>query len=155
MPAERFITRCIKVSNMEPITLTYEVIDGEFQLVGEASSSVKKKLRMMGVGPDIIRRVAVAMYEGEVNMVIHAHGGTITVEITPEQIKMILDDVGPGIPDVDKAMSEGYSTAPEEIRNLGFGAGMGLPNMKKNTDTMDIDTRIGEGTKITMVIYIR
>ena len=87
-------------------------------------------------------------------MVIHAHGGFITVEITPERVKMILDDVGPGIPDVEKAMQAGWSTAPEEIRNLGFGAGMGLPNMKANTDTMEIDTEVGRGTKITMTVKV-
>ena len=92
------------------------------------------------------------MYEGEINMVIHAKGGLITVEITPERIKMILADVGPGIPNVELAMQAGYSTAPDEIRSLGFGAGMGLPNMKNYTDEMDIDTRIGEGTTITMVV---
>lgn len=94
------------------------------------------------------------MYEGEINMVIHADGGEITVEITPEKIDMILDDKGPGIKDVELAMQAGYSTAPDEIRSLGFGAGMGLPNMKKYSDQMEIDTRIGEGTKITMTVYI-
>lgn len=91
---------------------------------------------------------------GEINMVIHADGGEITVEITPEKIDMILDDKGPGIKDVELAMQAGYSTAPDEIRSLGFGAGMGLPNMKKYSDQMEIDTRIGEGTKITMTVYI-
>ena len=103
---------------------------------------------------EAIRKVAIAMYEGEINMVIHANGGRITVEITPNMIKMILDDVGPGIPDVDLAMQAGYSTAPDEVRSLGFGAGMGLPNMKKYTDTMEVDTRIGVGTKITMAVMI-
>lgn len=138
----------------EPIVLKYTVQDGEFQHVGEASSSVKKELRALGVSPDALRRISVAMYEGEVNMVIHARGGTITVEITPERVKMVLDDVGPGIPDVEKAMQAGWSTAPEEIRNLGFGAGMGLPNMKANTDTMEIDTRVGEGTRVTMTVNL-
>ncbi|MBQ7246669.1 MAG: ATP-binding protein [Lachnospiraceae bacterium] len=138
----------------EPIVLKYKVTDGEFQHVGEASSSVKKELRALGVSPDALRRISVAMYEGEVNMVIHANGGTITVEITPQQVKMILDDVGPGIPDLEKAMQAGWSTAPDEIRNLGFGAGMGLPNMKANTDTMEIDTRVGEGTRITMTVNL-
>ena len=87
-------------------------------------------------------------------MVIHAKGGQITVEITPEQIRMILADVGPGIPDVELAMQAGYSTAPDEVRSLGFGAGMGLPNMKKYTDEMSIDTRIGEGTTITMAVRL-
>ena len=108
----------------------------------------------MGVSPEAIRKVAIAMYEGEINMVIHAKGGEITVEITPEKILMILDDVGPGIPDVDMAMQAGYSTAPDEVRSLGFGAGMGLPNMKKYSDEMEIETELGVGTKITMTVNI-
>ncbi|MGN0373208.1 MAG: ATP-binding protein [Enterocloster sp.] len=136
------------------IVFTYDVSADDFTRAGEASSDVKRKLKQMGVGPEAIRKVAIAMYEGEINMVIHARGGVITVEITPEQIKMILDDVGPGIPDVGLAMQAGYSTAPDEIRSLGFGAGMGLPNMKKYSDEMEIDTRIGEGTKITMIVKI-
>ncbi len=138
----------------DAIVLKYEVQDGEFQRAGEVSSDVKHKLKQMGVPADIIRKIAIAMYEGEVNMVIHANGGEITVEITPEQIRMILADVGPGIPDVEKAMTAGFSTASDATRNLGFGAGMGLPNMKKNTDSMDIETRLGEGTTITMVVRL-
>ena len=115
---------------------------------------MKRKLKQMGVDPEAIRKVAIAMYEGEINMVIHAKGGLITVEITPQQIKMILADVGPGIPDVELAMQAGYSTAPDEIRSLGFGAGMGLPNMKKYSDDMEIDTRLGQGTTITMTVKI-
>ena len=124
----------------EAIVLTYDISADDFTRAGEASSDVKRKLKQMGVSPDAIRKVAIAMYEGEINMVIHAKGGVITVEITTEKIKMILADVGPGIPD--------------EIRSLGFGAGMGLPNMKKYSDSMDIDTRIGEGTTITMVVNL-
>ncbi len=138
----------------DALVLKYQVQDGEFQRAGEVSSDVKRKLKQMGVPQSCIRKVAIAMYEGEVNMVIHARGGEITVEITPEKIRMILADVGPGIADVEKAMSAGYSTARDEVRNLGFGAGMGLPNMKKNTDSMAIDTRIGEGTTITMEVNI-
>lgn len=138
----------------EAIVLTYDISADDFTRAGEASSDVKRKLKQMGVSPDAIRKVAIAMYEGEINMVIHAKGGVITVEITTEKIKMILDDVGPGIPDVKLAMQAGYSTAPDEIRSLGFGAGMGLPNMKKYSDSMDIDTRIGEGTTITMVVNL-
>ena len=138
----------------EAIVLTYDISAADFTRAGEASSDVKRKLKQMGVSPDAIRKVAIAMYEGEINMVIHAKGGVITVEITPEKIKMILADVGPGIPDVKLAMQAGYSTAPDEIRSLGFGAGMGLPNMKKYSDSMDIDTRIGEGTTITMVVNL-
>ena len=138
----------------EAIVLTYDISADDFTRAGEASSDVKRKLKQMGVSPDAIRKVAIAMYEGEINMVIHAKGGVITVEITTEKIKMILADVGPGIPDIELAMKEGYSTAPDEIRSLGFGAGMGLPNMKKYSDSMDIDTRIGEGTTITMVVNL-
>ena len=138
----------------EAIVLTYDISADDFTRAGEASSDVKRKLKQMGVSPDAIRKVAIAMYEGEINMVIHAKGGVITVEITTEKIKMILADVGPGIPDVKLAMQAGYSTAPDEIRSLGLGAGMGLPNMKKYSDSMDIDTRIGEGTTITMVVNL-
>ena len=138
----------------EAIVLTYDISADDFTRAGEASSDVKRKLKQMGVSPDAIRKVAIAMYEGEINMVIHAKGGVITVEITTEKIKMILADVGPGIQDVKLAMQAGYSTAPDEIRSLGFGAGMGLPNMKKYSDSMDIDTRIGEGTTITMVVNL-
>lgn len=138
----------------DAIVLTYDISADDFTRAGEASSDVKRKLKQMGVDPEAIRKVAIAMYEGEINMVIHAKGGLITVEITPQQIKMILADVGPGIPDVEQAMQAGYSTAPDEIRSLGFGAGMGLPNMKKYTDEMEIDTRLGEGTTITMAVNI-
>ena len=106
----------------DAIVLTYDIPADDFTRAGEASSDVKRKLKQMGVGPDAIRKVAIAMYEGEINMVIHAKGGQITVEITPEQIRMILADVGPGIPDVELAMQAGYSTAPDEVRPRGFGA---------------------------------
>ena len=138
----------------DAIVLNYAISGEDFTRAGEASSNVKKKLKQMGVSPEAVRKVAIAMYEGEINMVIHANGGEITVTITPEEICMVLDDVGPGIPNVELAMQAGYSTAPDEVRSLGFGAGMGLPNMKKYTDSMEIDTRIGEGTKITMVVKI-
>ena len=138
----------------DALVFEYKVIDGDFQRAGEVSSDIKKKLKTMGVSQDVIRKVAIAMYEGEINMVIHANGGDIKVEITPEMIRMTLDDVGPGIKDIDQAMQEGWSTARDEIRNLGFGAGMGLPNMKKNTDRMNIDTVVGEGTTITMEVDI-
>ena len=138
----------------DAIRLNYEISPDDFTRAGEASSDVKKKLKQLGVSPEAIRKVAIAMYEGEINMVIHARGGQILVEITAEQIEMILDDVGPGIPDVSLAMQEGYSTAPDEIRSLGFGAGMGLPNMKKYSDEMEIDTRLGVGTKITMRVKL-
>ena len=138
----------------DAIRLTYAISPDDFTRAGEASSDVKKKLKQMGVSPEAVRKVSIAMYEGEINMVIHAKGGEIRVEITPEKILMVLDDVGPGIPDVELAMKDGYSTAPDEVRSLGFGAGMGLPNMKKYTDSMEVETKLGVGTKITMVVDI-
>ncbi len=141
-------------SNMDVITLNYEISPDDFTRAGEASSDVKSKLKQLGIPPAAIRKVAIAMYEGEINMVIHAEGGEITVEISPEQIKMILADRGPGIPDVEKAMQAGWSTAPDEVRSLGFGAGMGLPNMKKYSDEMSIETKLGVGTTVTMIVKV-
>ena len=130
-------------------------VDGEnFTSAGEASVQVKKNLRSLGIAPDIIRRVSIAMYEGEINMVIHAGGGRAEVLVEPDKITIILTDEGPGIADVSQAMQEGFSTAPDNIRALGFGAGMGLPNMKRYTDTMDINTELGKGTTITMTVNI-
>lgn len=138
----------------DQLTFTYEIDGEDFTRAGEASSSVKNKLKMLGVDSDAIRKVSIAMYEGEINMVIHADGGTITVTVSDNDITMVLADKGPGIPDIDKAMQEGYSTAREDVRSLGFGAGMGLPNMKRFTDEMNIDTVIGQGTTITMKVNI-
>lgn len=134
------------------IELKYTVDAEDFTRAGEASSDVKSKLKKLGIGPDQVRKVAIAMYEGEINMVIHARGGEITVWISPEKIVMELADVGPGIEDIEQAMQAGYSTATDEIRCLGFGAGMGLPNMKKYTDEMDIASVVGKGTTITMAV---
>ena len=126
-------------------------VDGEnFTSAGQASVQGKKNLRQLGIPAEIIRRVSIAMYEGEINMVIHAGGGRADVVVSESSINIILDDDGPGIADVELAMREGYSTAPDNIRSLGFGAGMGLPNMKRYTDKMDIDTAPGKGTRITM-----
>ena len=129
-------------------------VDGEnFTSAGQASVQIKKNLRQLGLPPEIIRRVSIAMYEGEINMVIHAGGGEATVEVNPDRVEIYLEDNGPGIADVNKAMQEGWSTAPDNVRSLGFGAGMGLPNMKKYSDEMTIDSVVGEGTKLKMVIY--
>lgn len=138
----------------ETIKLTYQVDGEDFTRAGEASSDLKSKLKQMGVSPEAVRKVAIAMYEGEINMVIHADGGRIDVEISPEEITMILADRGPGIKDVAQAMQAGFSTAPDNVRNLGFGAGMGLPNMKKYTDEMKLETVVGEGTTVTMKVFI-
>ena len=136
------------------VKLHYNVDPDDFTVAGEASGAVKKVLKQLGFASDVIRRVAVAMYECEINMVIHAEGGHIDVEITPEKIRMIHTDQGPGIKDIDKAMQEGFSTADEKVRELGFGAGMGLPNMKRCTDYMDIKSEVGKGTDITMRVNI-
>ena len=136
------------------LKLHYDVDKANFINAGEASSSVKKVLRKLGVNPECIRNLAIAMYEAEINMVIHANGGTIDVEITPEYIHVVLADSGPGISDINLAMQEGYSTAPDYVRSLGFGAGMGLPNMKKYTDDMRIESELGKGTTIYMTVNV-
>lgn len=137
----------------DPIRYTYNVNGDDFMSAGEVSATVKRTLKQLGFDKDVIRRTAIAMYEGEINMVIHANGGVAEVEITPEKIFVALKDKGPGIPNVELAMSEGYSTAPDNVRALGFGAGMGLPNIKKYTDEMSISTEIGVGTNVYMTIY--
>ncbi len=130
-------------------------VDGEnFTSAGEASVQVKKLLRQLGISPDVIRRVSIAMYEGEINMVIHADGGSADVLVDNDKVTIILADRGPGIADIEKAMQEGYSTAPDQIRSLGFGAGMGLPNMKRYTDDMKIESVVGEGTTVTMTVNL-
>lgn len=138
----------------EPLRFRYLVDGDNFTSAGEASVAVKKKLRQLGVSPDVIRRVSIAMYEGEINMVIHARGGTAEVLVYPDRIEIILTDEGPGIEDIELAMQAGYSTAPDNIRSLGFGAGMGLPNMKSYTDEMHIESTVGVGTKITMTVNV-
>ena len=138
----------------EALKLHYEVDGNDFTSAGEASSQMKRVLKQLGVDGGVIRRAAIAMYEGEINMVIHAEGGEIDVLVDPERITMILRDRGPGIPDVAAAMREGFSTAPDQIRSLGFGAGMGLPNMKRYTDYMDIQSTVGVGTTITMRVNL-
>ena len=131
------------------------VVDGEdFTSAGQASVQVKKNLRKLGIPPEIIRKISIAMYEGEINMVIHADGGEADVLVYEDRIVMILTDRGPGIADVEKAMQEGFSTAPDNVRTLGFGAGMGLPNMKRYTDDMQIQSVVGEGTTITMTVML-
>ncbi len=138
----------------EPVKFHFTVDGENFSSAGEASVMVKKKLRQLGFPPEVMRRVSIAMYEGEINMVIHADGGTADVTVGDEYIEIVLADKGPGIPDIGLAMQEGFSTARDNIRALGFGAGMGLPNMKKYTDYMHIDTEIGVGTTITMRVNI-
>ena len=136
----------------QPLQFRYEVSGDNFTSAGEASYAVKRNLRQLGYSPETIRRVSIAMYEGEINMVIHAGGGIATVNIYEDRIEVVLADKGPGIENIDLAMKEGYSTAQHHIRTLGFGAGMGLPNMKRYTDTMTIESVVGEGTTVTMTV---
>ena len=139
----------------DDIVFRYRVDGDDFTSAGQASVQVKKNLRQLGLDTETIRRVSIAMYEGEINMVIHAGGGTAEVRVTSDRIIITLEDSGPGIKDIDQAMQAGYSTAPDSIRSLGFGAGMGLPNMKKNSDDMTIESTVGVGTKIVMQIMYK
>lgn len=131
----------------------YDVDGTNFTSAGEASVQVKRLLRQMGFSPDLIRRISIAMYEGEINMVIHAKGGTADVFVQPDLIRIVLKDIGPGIKDISLAMQEGYSTAPDNIRALGFGAGMGLPNMKRYSDEMKIESIVDVGTTIELLYH--
>ena len=138
----------------EALRFRYDVDGENFTSAGQASVQIKKSLRRLGLPPEIIRRVSIAMYEGEINMVIHAGGGHAEVRVSEQCIDIILEDHGPGIADIDQAMQAGFSTAPDTVRSLGFGAGMGLPNMKRYTDYMDIQSTVGEGTCITMRVNL-
>ncbi len=132
------------------ISLRYDVDGDDFVSCGRASEDVKRTLRSIGISGEVIRKVSIAMYEGEINMVIHANGGVAEVDIYGDKIIIRLIDTGKGIADIEQAMQEGYSTATDEIRELGFGAGMGLPNMKKYSDVLRIDSEVGKGTTVTM-----
>ncbi len=134
--------------------LRYDVEGGEFITAGVASSKVKKALKQLAIKPELIRKISVAMYEAEINMVIHASGGIIEAEITPERIHVVLQDHGPGIENLDLAMKVGYSTASQEARNMGFGAGMGLPNMKRYADILHIESEVGVGTTVEITVEL-
>jgi len=136
------------------LTFHFDVDGDDFTSAGQASVQIKKNLRQLGIAPDTIRRVSIAMYEGEINMVIHAGGGSADVSVSENEVIIVLADQGPGIPNIEQAMQEGFSTAPDTIRSLGFGAGMGLPNMKRYTDYRDIQSEVGKGTTITMKVNI-
>jgi len=132
----------------------FEIEGGNFSKAGTASSEVKKILKQLNVDPKLIKRIVVALYEAEVNVVAHAYEGNVIVNISVERIQIMVSDIGPGIPDVEKAMVQGFSTASKEVREMGFGAGMGLPNIKKNTDEMNIITEVGKGTKVELINYL-
>lgn len=135
---------------MEPILLHYTVPGDDFTRAGEASADLKGRMKKLGLPGEAVRKAAISLYEGEINLAIHAGGGDIDVTITDNALTMVLSDKGPGIADIALAMSEGYSTAPDEVRSLGFGAGMGLPNMKKYSDTFEIQSTLGVGTTVKM-----
>ena len=134
----------------ELFRITYPVAAADYVNAGKASTDIKRRLKQLGVGGDVLRRVAVASYEVELNLVIHSLGGELCLTVFSDAVQLVSADVGPGIPDLDMAMREGYSTANEEARSLGFGAGMGLPNMKRNADEFDIQSEVGKGTRISM-----
>ena len=134
---------------------TFPVESGAYETAGEASTTIKRTLKQLGVSAEVLRHVSVASYEVELNLVIHSLGGTLILRVEPEKVTLISQDVGPGIPDIEKAMTEGYSTANEEARTLGFGAGMGLPNMKRNATEFDIQSEVGVGTTITMSFALK
>ena len=133
---------------------TYHVEGGDFTNAGSTSSEVKRMLKKLGVSPDIVKRTVVALYEAEVNIVAHAYRGDINVNLEDDHVRIVLADEGPGIPNIDWAMQKGNSTASPKVREMGFGAGMGLPNIKKNTDDLKIDTEVGVGTTVTMTVYL-
>ena len=133
----------------------FDVCGEDYSLAGSASSMIKKKLNQLGIPALLVRKTAIVMYEAEINMVIHAGGGVVNVLITPENIKIVLKDEGPGIPDINRAMKVGYSTASDKARELGFGAGMGLPNIQKNSDDLNIESKVGEGTTVTIGVKLK
>ncbi len=132
----------------------YTIDGGDFTRAGYASSQVKKVLRQLNVDPKTVKRVVVCLYEAEVNIVAHAYSGVISVDVNTERIVMVLDDKGPGIPDIPQAMQKGYTTASAEVREMGFGAGMGLPNIEDNADELRINSEVGKGTKVEIVVYL-
>lgn len=140
--------------SVSTIKLHYEISPDDFTLAGEASSNVKKKLVQLGVSPVAVKKTAIAMYEAEINAVIHARGGYADIVIDSEKIVVEITDTGPGIPDLELAMQEGWSTAADNIRAMGFGAGMGLPNIKRYADKLDIRTEIGKGTTVAIIVYL-
>jgi anti-sigma regulatory factor (Ser/Thr protein kinase) len=140
--------------NGDGIILHFDIPGDDFSTAGEASSGVKKMLHQLGINPAVVKKASIAMYEAEINAVIHAGGGAADIDINGSRIVIVLRDHGPGIPDIDLAMQEGYSTAPDNIREMGFGAGMGLPNMKRYSDNLEVQSEVGKGTTVTIMVLI-
>ena len=137
-----------------PVCLEYRIEGNNFMTAGTASNNIKNTLKMLGIQSEVCRRAAVIAYEAEINLVIHANGGILKAVISEDRLEITAKDEGPGIPDIEQAMTEGYTTASNQAREMGFGAGMGLPNMKKYSDELNITSRLGEGTTVEIVIYI-
>jgi len=137
-----------------PFSQSFTIEGRNFFNAGEASTEIKSILKELGIDAAVIRRTAIATYEAEMNVVMYASRATLTLNIVPEMIRIVVDDDGPGIPDIDLAMQEGYSTATPEMREMGFGAGMGLANIKKNSDQFTITSNVGIGTRLDIVIFI-
>ena len=136
-----------------PVCLEYRIEGNDFMVAGAASNNIKITLKMLGIASDICRRVAIITYEAEINLVIHAGGGMLQALISEDHVDLVIKDEGPGIADINKAMTEGYSTATEQAREMGFGAGMGLPNIKRNSDTFDIESEVGKGTTLRSTVF--
>ncbi|HHV61260.1 MAG TPA: anti-sigma regulatory factor [Firmicutes bacterium] len=134
------------------LEMSYDITGGDFAAAGEAATKIKRALKQIGVDAQTTRRAAIIAYEAEMNIIIHAYRGTLQARVSPEGIEILAEDEGPGIPDIELAMQEGYSTAPEKIREMGFGAGMGLPNMKKFSDEFHITSEVGKGTRVRAVV---
>lgn len=136
-----------------PVCLEYRIEGNDFMVAGAASNNIKNTLKMLGIASDICRRVAIITYEAEINLVIHAGGDMLQALISEDHVDLVIRDEGPGIADINKAMTEGYSTATEQAREMGFGAGMGLPNIKRNSDTFDIESEVGKGTTLRSTVF--
>ncbi len=143
---------CIFKNDMDIIKLNFDIMHNNFEKAGEASSSLKNTLKQIGYPPEKIRRIVVSAYEAEMNVVVHSLGGRMEIQITPEQVNVRVSDCGPGIENVEEAMKEGYSTASDKVREMGFGAGMGLPNIKKNTDELKIESSVPNGTVVSFSV---
>ena len=143
------------VADRTTLTFQYNVAGKNFDVAGESASKLKKALRRLGIHPDLVRRAAIASYEAEINIVVYTDGGQLTASVRPDQIMIEASDSGPGIPDIEKAIQPGFSTAPEWVQELGFGAGMGLINIKHCVDKLNISSEIGKGTYLKAIINIK
>lgn len=139
---------------MSVLSEKFSVAASDFVAAGEASGKIKRILKRLGVDMNVVRRISIACYEAEINLVIHSMDGHIVLEVSENEITLAVEDVGPGIPDIQLAMREGYSTASDDVRMMGFGAGMGLSNMARNADKFDIQSEVGVGTRIKMLFNL-